>query len=316
MAFDIVGKLDDRIERKRKAYPCRTNRASEIGHPCLRYLVYCRTAWDKATLPDTGLQYIFEEGNLHERAVVTDLLDAGFHVSEQQRAYDDPEHNLSGHGDVNLLPPGAEPNEHRSIPAEIKSMSPFTWDTVERWEDLRDSRFVFLRRYPHQLNVYMWFQKASEAAFLLKNKATGRIKEVWMPYQPDMLAEDLEKCRVVNRHVEEGTTPDRIDDREWCERCRFNHLCLPDMVNEGTRFLDDDELLEKLERREVLAAAKKEYDALDKAVKTEIKGCEEAIIGDFSISGKWIDRKGYTVAESRYWRSSIVRMGGAREDAA
>jgi len=84
---------------------------------------------------------------------------------------------------------------------------------------------------------------------------------------------------------------------------------LPDVINEGARFLDDAELLEKLERRDTLAPLKKEYEAIHKEVTAELQGCEEAIIGDFNISGKWIDKKAFEVAASRYWRTDIVKMG-------
>jgi len=314
--LDIVAALDRRMESRRRNYPCHVNRASEIGHACTRYLTYCRTAWEKATLPDVGLQYIFQEGKLQERVVIADLNDCGFHVLGQQRDYFDDEHKLSGHGDCKIaLPTDGPPGTEAAVyPAEIKSMSPYTWQTVDGWESLRDSRYVHMRKYPHQLNTYLWFAQAASGFFLFKNKTTGRIKQVWLPYQADMMAADLEKCGVVNEHVAAGTVPDRIEDRDWCSSCRFNHLCLPDVINEGARFLDDAELLEKLERRDALVPLKKEYEALHKEVTVELKGCEEAIIGDFSISGKWIDKKAFAVAASRYWRTDIVKMGETKEE--
>ena len=56
---DIVGRIYSQKERKIKINPCHTNRASELGHPCLRYLVYIRTSWQDRVPHGLGLQLLF-----------------------------------------------------------------------------------------------------------------------------------------------------------------------------------------------------------------------------------------------------------------
>jgi len=47
----------DRIleSKKPQLYPVHSNRASELGHECLRYLVYNRTRWQEKALPSPNL---------------------------------------------------------------------------------------------------------------------------------------------------------------------------------------------------------------------------------------------------------------------
>ena len=45
----------DGILASREEWPVHSNRASEIGNPCHRYLYYMRTAYKERPLPDVGL---------------------------------------------------------------------------------------------------------------------------------------------------------------------------------------------------------------------------------------------------------------------
>jgi len=84
---DIAQAIKDKAGERRKLYPCYVNRASELGHPCLRYLVHKRIDWDKATKPSVRVQQIFEEGNLHEDQVCQRITDAGFKIIQQQQNF-------------------------------------------------------------------------------------------------------------------------------------------------------------------------------------------------------------------------------------
>src|SRR5438309_8002720 len=59
---EIPQHIDDYKASKIEQWPVRSNRASELGHPCERFLTYNRVAWRHARLPDVGLQYVFDEG--------------------------------------------------------------------------------------------------------------------------------------------------------------------------------------------------------------------------------------------------------------
>ena len=81
------------------------NRASNLGAPtdCLRRLVYSRTHWDQQSLPDDGLQGIFETGNEVEQILVRNLVQIGqnngFRLVETQKVLEWPKYQIVGHCD-------------------------------------------------------------------------------------------------------------------------------------------------------------------------------------------------------------------------
>ena len=64
----VLGRFIELKKSKVRIWPCHVNRASNLGHPCERYLVYSRTAWDKKAPHEWELQVVFDEGNNQERA--------------------------------------------------------------------------------------------------------------------------------------------------------------------------------------------------------------------------------------------------------
>ncbi|RLF46901.1 MAG: hypothetical protein DRN20_06670, partial [Thermoplasmata archaeon] len=71
------------LEKKKKVFPVHVNRISQLGSPCLRYLYYLRTAWDKQQLPEDSLQGRFETGNHLEGVIDTIVQEVG-EASEPQ----------------------------------------------------------------------------------------------------------------------------------------------------------------------------------------------------------------------------------------
>jgi len=166
--IDLEAKVRERLEQKRRVTPCHSNRASSIGHECERYGTYCRTNWEDRTLPDTGLLYIFELGNDFEDIALRRLADAGFKITNQQRDYCHKETMITGHIDGLIVIDGKE------YPLEIKSMSPFIWPRVRSAEDMLKSDRPYLRRYPAQLQLYMFLSECEKGVIYLVNKLTGR----------------------------------------------------------------------------------------------------------------------------------------------
>lgn len=302
--IDIVGQVDLAKERKIKMWPCRSNRASEMGHPCERYLVYLRTHGNERLPHDLGLQYIFDEGNLHEEAVLNDLRKAGLKVIEQQRAFEWPEYQITGHIDGKVV------EEEIVLPIEIKSMNPYIWQTIDSLNDLLDSKFFWCRKYPAQMYLYLLMDNKEQGAFILKNKTTGRLKQIDVQLDFEYAESLLKKAENINKHIASNTLPEGIElDENTCGRCSFNHVCLPDRdFGDELKLSNDPVLLERLERRESLSAAYKEYQVVDKEVKGKLKEQPNLLVGDFHITGKLIQRSGYEVKNSEYWKPNIVRI--------
>jgi len=97
--LDIPAAVREHRVSSYRMEPGLSNRASELGHPCLRYLVYRRTAWEHAAPPDGDSISIFAEGDLHEAALLRELVDAGIEVTEQQAPLHSRTLNITGHMD-------------------------------------------------------------------------------------------------------------------------------------------------------------------------------------------------------------------------
>lgn len=306
--IDLVTKLDEQTAKRIKLYAHPNNRASEAGHPCERFLVAVRIYQDKQALHDIGLQRIFDEGNLHERAVLRELEEAGFTVVEQQRPFTWPEFQLSGRIDGRIKVNGHLP------PIDVKSCSPNSFRAIKSMapEDIVKSKYSWIRKYPAQILCYNFMANEEEGALIFKNKVTGEKIQKDFPLSGEHLVYTetiLQRLTRVNDYVERGELPpaEPIDD---CKGCAFAHtLCFPDQdYGPGYEIMmADGELLAKLERREALVELAKEFRDIDEELKEFFKG-RNAVVGGFIIESKEVERRAYTVQAGNYWRVDIKRF--------
>jgi len=78
------------------------------------------------------------------------------------------------------------------------------------------------------------------------------------------------------------------------------------MVGKEIEIIDEISIEEAIKRTEELKPLISEYNRLDKQWKKALEGKEKVAIGDYLVVGKWIERKGYTVEDSKYWQSKII----------
>jgi CRISPR/Cas system-associated exonuclease Cas4 (RecB family) len=307
----IVEKIIESKERKIKGYPVNSNRASDLGIPCVRYHVLNRTRWQEKSLHDSGLQFVFDMGNEIEEIVLKELAEAGVKVIEQQRSFEWKEYQITGHIDGKIM----VDNIVYPVPMEIKSCSPFVFKAINSINDLKNGKYGYLRKYPTQLNLYMFMDNKEKGVFLFKDKVSGQIKEIWMDIDYNMGEETLKRAEAINNHVAEGTLPDPINEEMWCDKCPFAHICLPDQIGKEIE-IDTTELSTMLDRLEELKPAVKEYDEIDGQVKELVEGREKVLAGSWFITGKYLEKKSYDIpAEikaqyekvTRYWRRKVVK---------
>jgi len=299
----IVEKVIESKTKKIKQWPVNSNRASELGHECLKYLVLNRTRWQEKTLHDVRLQMIFDLGNVFEKVVMEDLREAGLSVVEQQRPFSWPEHLITGSIDGKIMIDGV------AVPMEIKSASPYSFDSINTIEDIRHHKYHYMRKYLSQLTLYLLMNNSERGVFLFKNKTTGQIKEIWLDLDYELGEKLLKKAESVNRHVADGTLPEPIDyDDRICTDCPYNHICMPDRIGKEVEIVDDDHLMELLTRREEVHPLAKEYDQIEKELKKLLEGKEKLIIGNWFITGKWVQRKGFTTNDTEYWKKEIMKV--------
>jgi CRISPR/Cas system-associated exonuclease Cas4 (RecB family) len=308
----IVEKVYEHKRSLIKGYPVHTNRASQLGHPCTRFLVFDRTRWEEKTLHDERLQMIFDLGNDCEARVLRDLTDAGLEIIEQQRAFEWKDYQITGHIDAKALIDG------KAYPLEVKSMSPFAYDKVNSVEDMLKSKYAYMRAYPGQMTLYLLMDNKERGFFLCKNKVSGAMKEIPVDLDYELGESLLKKAEAINAHVAAGTLPDPIEyDENVCSECGYNHICVPDRMGKEVEIVDDNELAELLAEWERLKPFSKEYDEVDKRISEIVNGREKLLVGNWYISGSWRKRTGYNVPddikkqyaqESQYWVKKIQKV--------
>lgn len=304
---EIIERIKEGKGKKIKTYPQYVTRSSEVGHPCERYLVYSITNWADKAPYDRELQFIFEGGNKVEDLAVQDFIDAGFLVyrPEPTASMAETKPAISGHLDFRV-----DFGDGKPITIECKGLSKYDWDYLNTYEDFFTSKKVYIRKYPAQIQMYMYFKAEDLAYFYLKSIPGFQPKLIPVHLDYDYVESILKKTERVENHIKNHTLPDQITDYSVCEHCGFLHLCLPEMKRQPMEMIDDGEFEQKLARHQELKPFTKEYDELDKEIKKALEGKERVMIGDWIIQGKLIERKGYTseVKASSYWKYDIARL--------
>jgi CRISPR/Cas system-associated exonuclease Cas4 (RecB family) len=307
----IVEKVLEYKQREIKQSPVNSNRASQLGHECLRYHVFDRTKWNEKTLHNVSLQSVFDLGRDIEDIVLRELREAGFQVHESQRAFSWPEYKITGSIDGMIIIDG------EAIPLEIKSSSPYAFKSINSVEDIKKHKYPYMRRYLSQVTLYCLLSNKDRAVIIFKNKVSGELKEIWVPLDYELGESLLRKAEAINAHVEAGTIPDPIPYNEMlCDECPFVHLCLPEHIGKEVE-IDTTNLSEMLDRLEELKPIVKEYEEIDDQVKETVKGREKILAGNWFVTGKYYDRKSYDVpAEiksqyekvTQYWKTAIKKV--------
>ena len=198
--MDLISIVEQNKIEKAKRFATYTNRASEIGHPCIRYLVYCRNNWQDRKLPDLNKILVFGEGNLQEEKVLKDLQDAGIRVWEQGLIFGDEEffkkHQISGRIDGKI-----EVTENKRLPLEIKSMSPFVFQSINSISDMTKAKHHWLRKYPAQMCIYLLGSNQEQGVFILKNKSSGKWKQIDAILDYQFAEELIKKSDLINEYI-------------------------------------------------------------------------------------------------------------------
>lgn len=292
------------VESRIKVYPCNNLRASNIGHPCERYLYLLIKHWDEQVPHDYGLQNIFDLGNSIEEYTINKLKAAGFEViTPTQRSWKVENPLITGREDIRIK----DPETGELIPAEIKGLSPNEWAKLNTVEDFYRSKRHYVRAYPSQLMVYMWKFEKEYGLFVLTNKLTGEIKVIDVPFDWDKADEMLKKGERVYKALETDVPPAACEDLSVCENCQLKHICTA-AHNRAETSVDDGEIAELIARKEELAPFYREYNEVGDSIKAAVGDREKVITGDYLVQVKTIERKSYTVAARTERRITISRL--------
>jgi hypothetical protein len=307
--IDVAKKVVEAVEKNIKVWPRDVNWASDAGHPCVRYLVFSRIAWQMKVPPDTTLQFIFKRGAAAEAVIDEELKLAGFKIVEHGRPYEDESLKIRGKIDRKLEIDGVR------VPVEYKTVSPREIDHINSVEDMIAHDKVYIRQWPAQLLLYMLMSGSDLGLFYLKNSLTWYPKSIWvtlaekMPYVYGL----IDKLREVNYHAEKGIVPEIWPaDISICDRCGFFLPCEPiKHFGAEAQIMLQTELEDLLDERGRLQDSYKRYGVVDKQVKEQFEGVEKAICGHWLIEGKEqaMEVKPQTARTNRFWKLKIERIG-------
>jgi len=286
-------------------YPCNNLRASNLGHPCERYLYLLIKHWDEQKPHDVGLQNIFDLGNTLEDHTINNIKEAGFEVitpTVRSWKIDVKGGIISGREDIRIKDENGE-----LLPVEIKGLSPFEYDKLNSVNDFLNSKKTYIQGYPAQLMIYMLYFGKERGFFALTNKLTGETKFIEVPFDYDYGDKMLSKAERVYAALKAEKTPDACDDISICENCSLSHIC--GLQRRIPADVDLDEELDALiNRKNELSTAKKEYEDIDRQIKDKIGEREKVITGEYLIERKSFIKKAFTVPESKQYRIQIKRL--------
>lgn len=253
-AEQINAKLLKAKADKITVYPCRNLRASNLGHPCERYLYLLIKHWEEQKPHDVGLQNIFDLGNSLEEHTIKNIKEAGFEViTPTQRSWQLNVKGgiITGREDIRIKDENGE-----LLPVEIKGISPFEFDKLNSVDDFLRSKRTYIQGYPAQLFVYMLHFGKEKGFFALTNKLTGQTKFIEVPFDYDLGEKYLSKAERIYVALNNDEVPPACDDISYCENCPLAHIC-GECRRVPTDIDLDDELDELIQRKQELAKAKR-----------------------------------------------------------
>ena len=303
----IAEKISDFVKSEIKVYPVNNLRASNIGHPCERYLYLLIKHWDEQQPHDESLQNIFDFGNSVEEYTIKKLKDAGLEIiTPTQRSWKVENPFITGREDIRIK----DPEDGQLYPAEIKGLSPFEWERLNSIEDFYNSKRYYVRGYPSQLMVYCWKFEKEKGFFVLTNKLTGRIKIIEVPFDWDRADALLKKGERVYTALADKTgktIPKACDDITVCEECAMRHLCSA-AIERPEMDIDDGELEALIDRKGELAAAYKEYNETNDKIKAAVGDRDKVLAGKYVVTAKNIEKKEYVVKARTERRVTVTRL--------
>lgn len=303
-AEQISEQLYELKKSRIKTYPCNNLRASNLGHPCERYLYLLITQWQEQKPHDAGLQSIFDWGNHAEAFVISELKAAGFEVlTPTQRSWKIDNPLITGREDIRI-----KAEDGQLIPVEIKGLNQFEYDRLNCVQDFYKSKLQSVRGYPAQLQAYMYHFNKDYGFFVLLNKQTGQIKAIKMPFDWDYADTLLKKAERIYYCIASKEFPEATDDVSICERCSLCHICTAEHVRPETH-IDDGEIEELILQRESLKESARKYDELGDRIKILATPHGSVLAGTYLVSTTERERKGYTVADSKYTVCTYKKLG-------
>lgn len=280
----ITNKMDHSRTKGRTVSKKISNWASEIDHPCLRFLVYSRVNWRERKLPKVETEYIFEEGKDGEKKLKIMIENEGYEIILAQKYFDWNKYQISGRTDGFLEFEIPDQSYKGRAPLEIKTVAAYLFPRMTSIEEIKESKSYWVRKAISQLNIYM-LMAGHEFGFLALKTYRLRPRLLPMLVDYDLGESCIKKCEEVNHCVAKGILPDRIDyDPAICGLCDFDHKCAPVKVTKYADEIDEQVIKDLLfwKKWEGIGSA---WKKMAEALRKRLKGVN-AIVEGVEISSK------------------------------
>ncbi|GAF81570.1 unnamed protein product [marine sediment metagenome] len=283
-SMEIIASMDAQREKSSVTDHSLNNWASEVHHPCKKFLVHCRLDWKKRQPIDINGIYRVEEGKEQEWKLNEMFARAGYKIVKGQQRFELKKHQISGKIDGTLEIDGERmPDEFKwikEIPTEIKTVNPNYWKGTSTIEDIKKHKMFWISKIPSQLNLYLVMMKIPGGLLVLKT--FGKKPRILpMILDQELLDYDLQTVKAVNEYVKLGEYPPPMPfDNIVCRMCDFNHICQPLRTTDLTEIGDLDKY--ELEM----------YLDLQKRV-SEFNSLKSRLLGTKDKPGKYFGKEGF-----------------------
>lgn len=240
IALEIESRLDKkRLDAREQWDHSSGNWASDLHHPCTKFLVHARRDWQSRPMMDLRGCYRTEEGYDKESKFRDMLSRIQIDIDGTQRKYNTK--TLEGLVNLKLgmkidgvfdlkkfgwqFPPPFE--NVREIPWENKSVAPHYWDSTKTIEDLKRHPKFWINKIPSQFNSCLLFENWPGG--LISLMTFGKKPRILpMLFDKELWEHDMGQLEKVNKHIDDGTFPPPIPyDPDVCGLCDFDHICQP-----------------------------------------------------------------------------------------
>jgi hypothetical protein len=260
---------------------------------CVRQMALDLSNPEDEEMPDPAGLERMTRGSEREMAVVARLMQIGprcdppFEVIEGQRRFEIKDRDgallMTGRIDGRIKIGGRRPV------FEVKSGRSFERATC--LEDL--DRGTWTRHTVDQILAYLYDAEEEEGLLILETAGLPTFLPVYLEPNLGRVESFLQDARVAIEAAKGNCPlPDYISTPDDCRRCpHLGKSCMPQIdYGAGAKVIVDEVLEAAAKMREVAATAAKSYRDADALLKRRLRGVTCAILGDFTVTGKWEKR--------------------------
>jgi len=278
----------------------RLNRAHNAGwvDDCIRHLCLQRICPENEKTHDIDKQRIYDEGHRQEELMRQEVQDCGFEIKKVTPIVSE-EYELRMEADDLIRVNG---DYH---PVDYKSCSDYMFrqiEKVEDWHDLRESKHIWIRHYPAQIQLYDYHYSqaygCSDTGILFfKGKDKGKKHAIDVPYDLGYVEHILTRLQAVNEWIKKGEAP-VAEYAEACKGCGFFDFCFPgnDFLKEKVERISDEEADLKFQRYFEIEKFYREGEKLKKELTAQFRG-QNVIVGDAQVVSSEYDVSTYNVPQ-------------------